>query len=110
MAICHSVIPEYNKETEETIYNSSSPDESALVNGANFLGCQFLDRDEENNIKINFKNQNRIYNFKLLYLFEFNSDRKRMSVIIKDENNKIKLITKGADLVIFERIAKNEQK
>ncbi len=108
MAICHSVIPEYNKDTGETIYNSSSPDESALVNGANFLGCQFLDRNEENIIKINFKN--RIYNFKLLYLFEFNSDRKRMSVIIKDENNRIKLITKGADLVIFERIAKNDQK
>jgi magnesium-transporting ATPase (P-type) len=108
MAICHSVIPEYNIETEETIYNSSSPDESALVNGANFLGCQFLDRNEENIIKIKFKN--RIYNFKLLYLFEFNSDRKRMSVIIKDEYNRIKLITKGADLVIFERIAKNEHK
>ena len=52
MAICHSVIPEYNQETMETIYNSSSPDESALVNGANFLGCQFLDRNEENLIKI----------------------------------------------------------
>ena len=108
MAICHSVIPEYNEETEETIYNSSSPDESALVNGAKFLGCEFLDRNEENLIKVNFKN--KIFNFKLLFLFEFDSDRKRMSVIIRDENNKIKLITKGADLVIFERISKDEKK
>lgn len=108
MALCHSVIPEYNQITGETIYNSSSPDESALVNGANFLGCEFLDRNEENLMKIKFKEN--FYNFKLLYLFEFNSDRKRMSVIIKDENNRIKLITKGADLVIFQRLAQTENK
>lgn len=38
--------------------------------------------------------------YKLLNVLEFNSDRKRMSVIVKDPNGKIKLMCKGADEVI----------
>jgi len=34
--------------------------------------------------------------FDLLNVLEFTSDRKRMSVILKDKNNKIKLYCKGA--------------
>ncbi len=41
--------------------------------------------------------------FELLNSFEFNSDRKRMSVIVKDlqRENKIFLFSKGADSVIL---------
>ncbi len=42
----------------------------------------------------------------LLNLFEFNSDRKRMSIIIRHEG-KIKLLIKGADNMIKERLNKN---
>ena len=36
---------------------------------------------------------------------EFNSDRKRMSVLIRDPaDNKIKLLIKGADSIIKERL------
>lgn len=42
----------------------------------------------------------------LLFSFEFNSDRKRMSVIIKHKGV-IKLYTKGADAIIKERLAPN---
>jgi len=108
MSVCHSVIPEKNEETGKTFYNSSSPDEAALVNGARFLGSEFADRTDDSFIVIN--NQNKISKSKLLYLFEFDSDRKRMSVVIKDENNKAKLITKGADMVIFKRVKQNENK
>jgi phospholipid-translocating ATPase len=39
--------------------------------------------------------------FKLLNTLEFNSSRKRMSVIVKDlDGGKIKLLTKGADSVV----------
>ena len=41
----------------------------------------------------------------LLHLFEFDSDRKRMSVIIK-HNGVIKLYTKGADSIIKARLSK----
>ena len=34
---------------ENIIYNASSPDELALVNGARFLGCTYLGRDNEDN-------------------------------------------------------------
>ncbi len=108
MAICHSVIPEKNQETGEVIMNSSSPDEAALVNGAKFLGAEFSDRTEDNEIILKYNK--KIYEYKLLHIFEFNSDRKRMSVVVKDNNNKIKLITKGADIVIFNRIKQNEDR
>jgi phospholipid-transporting ATPase len=34
MALCHTVVPELNHETGEVIYQSQSPDESALVETA----------------------------------------------------------------------------
>ena len=43
----------------------------------------------------------------LLYLFEFNSQRKRMSIIIRYQNV-IKLLTKGADNIIKARLDKNK--
>ena len=35
--------------------------------------------------------------YKLLNLLEFSSSRKRMSVIVRDEDDKIYLLCKGAD-------------
>lgn len=40
-------------------------------------------------------------------LFPFDSDRKRMSVVIK-HNGKYKLLIKGADNMILERLNKTE--
>ena len=45
-----------------------------------------------------------IRKFNLLYVLEFNSTRKRASVIIKDDTGKILLLCKGADTFLFERI------
>lgn len=42
----------------------------------------------------------------LLYLFEFDSDRKRMTVIIRD-NGVIKMLIKGADSIIIGRLRKD---
>lgn len=44
----------------------------------------------------------------LLNLFEFDSDRKRMSVIIKD-NGVIKLLVKGADSIVKARLSKKKE-
>jgi P-type E1-E2 ATPase len=44
----------------------------------------------------------------LLNVLEFNSDRKRMSVIVRDEKGVIKLMCKGADSVIEKRLAQTE--
>ena len=42
--------------------------------------------------------------YDVLAILDFNSDRKRMSVIVRDSNGRIRLYCKGADTVIFERL------
>jgi hypothetical protein len=44
---------------------------------------------------------------KLLSILEFSSSRKRMFVIVRNEEGKLLLLCKGADSVMFERLAKN---
>lgn len=45
MAACHTVVPEKNQEAGgELNYQSSSPDEGALVKGASLLGYVFHTR------------------------------------------------------------------
>lgn len=64
------------------VYNASSPDELALVNGMRHFGFQFVDRDLDDNLIIEFRGQTLKY--KLLHVIEFNSDRKRMSVVVRN--------------------------
>lgn len=80
LALCHTIIIE--KKNGKTNYNASSPDELALVNAARFFGVKFEDRDEENKMYINFKGEKQVY--QLLNLIEFNSTRKRMTVVVRD--------------------------
>lgn len=42
-------------------------------------------------------------------ILEFNSTRKRMSAVVRTPEGKIKLYCKGADTVIFERLASEGQ-
>ena len=60
LALCHTVILEAQK-SGKTIYNASSPDELALVNAAKMFGVEFVDRDHDNNITINFKGKMQKY-------------------------------------------------
>ena len=46
--------------------------------------------------------------FELFRRIEFSSDRKRMSILVKDpDDGKIKLYVKGADSIIMDRLNKN---
>ena len=45
-----------------------------------------------------------VYKYELLNVIEFTSTRKRMSVIVKDQNNKVICKTKGADSIIVPRL------
>jgi magnesium-transporting ATPase (P-type) len=74
-------------------------DEKALLNGARYLGYIFLGKDSKGNLLLE-KNE-EIIKFELLNIIEFDSKRKRMSVIVKDlQTNKIILFCKGADKII----------
>ena len=106
MALCHTVVAE--NKLEGLIYNSASPDELAMVNFAKFCGFEYLGLDENNNICVNFMSKRLIY--KLLYIFEFNGERKRQSVIILKENKDIYLYCKGADSTMENLIDKRTTK
>ena len=103
LAICHTIIPE--KKNGVLHYNASSPDELALTNAARHFGIVFQDRDDQSNMHIynNFTKETKKY--ELLNVIEFTSARKRMSVIVKTPEDKIVIMTKGADSHIIERLA-----
>lgn len=97
LAICHTIIIEH--KNGKLIYNAASPDELALVNAARFFGVKFVDRDEDNIVTIEFKGEKQRY--QILNLNEFNSTRKRMSVVVKDlQLGTIKVLCKGADSIL----------
>ncbi|CAG9326924.1 ATP8A1_3 [Blepharisma stoltei] len=104
LACCHTIISEM--KDGELVYKASSPDELALVNAAKFFGYEFIARDQDMNIEI--KIGERKMHFKLLNVIEFTSDRKRMTVIVKNPDGKIKLLCKGADSVILPRLNQSD--
>ncbi len=90
------------------IYKAESPDEAALVAAAKNLGFSFLSR-KANSLTIDILGKE--YTFEILNVLEFNSTRKRMSVIARrpvELGGGIVLFCKGADNVIMERLAKGQ--
>lgn len=105
LGLCHTVITDIKKDKEGNDfvqYNASSPDELALVNGARHLGFYFRERDDENNLVC--ETWDGVRRYKLLNLIEFDSTRKRMSVVVRTPENKILVICKGADSIIEKRL------
>ncbi|KAK7819076.1 hypothetical protein U0070_002388 [Myodes glareolus] len=82
-------------------YQAASPDEGALVNAARNFGFAFLARTQ-NTITVSELGTERTYN--VLAILDFNSDRKRMSIIVRTPEGSIRLYCKGADTVIYERL------
>lgn len=104
LALCHTVIAERPDESNPSYieYKAQSPDEAALVATARDLGFAFLGK-ESNKLLVCIKGEKK--EFELLNVLEFNSTRKRMSVIIKPkDSDRIVLLCKGADSVIYERL------
>ncbi|XP_076273311.1 ATPase phospholipid transporting 8A1 isoform X3 [Rhynchophorus ferrugineus] len=103
LSVCHTVIPE--KMPDGTVvYHAASPDERALVYGACKFGYVFESRtpDYVDIIALGVKER-----YEILTVLEFTSARKRMSVIVRDPQGKLKLYCKGADTVIYERLDNN---
>uniref|UniRef100_A0A8C9AJF2 Phospholipid-transporting ATPase n=1 Tax=Prolemur simus TaxID=1328070 RepID=A0A8C9AJF2_PROSS len=99
LAVCHTVMVDRNDG--QLNYQAASPDEGALVNAARNFGFVFLTRTQ-NTITISELGTERTYN--VLAILDFNSDRKRMSIIIRTPEGNIRLYCKGADTVIYERL------
>ncbi|CAO0798073.1 unnamed protein product [Mucor circinelloides] len=103
---CHTVIPEVVKDSDDIVYQASSPDEGALVQGASDIFKYHFYARRPHSIHCRIQDQN--VEFDILNVCEFNSTRKRMSLVLKGPDGKIKLYCKGADSVILERLAPND--
>lgn len=121
MAICHTVIPEHPSASQydlvdgagasiirhdEIIYHAASPDERALVYGAQKFGFVFHTRTPT---YVEMDALGDTERYEILNVLEFTSTRKRMSIIARNSRGEIKLYCKGADTVIFERLAPHGQ-
>ncbi|RHY54138.1 hypothetical protein DYB38_012034, partial [Aphanomyces astaci] len=116
LAICHTVIPEQatDKHGDAVLrYSASSPDEQALVSAAKFFGFAFESRGlgvarvrvTNKSLQQDASVSSELWEFKVLDVLEFNSDRKRMSCVVQDPNGAFMLLTKGADNVITPLLA-----
>ncbi len=102
LALCHTIVPEKD-DAGELEYQASSPDEMALVCAARQTGFFFHARQGRTmGVRIGDKEEA----WELFNVLEFDSDRKRMSVIVRHQGTgRLALYCKGADSVILERLA-----
>ncbi|KDQ51836.1 hypothetical protein JAAARDRAFT_198713 [Jaapia argillacea MUCL 33604] len=104
LAICHSVLadrPEPNRFPFLVEYKAESPDEAALVGAARDVGFPFVNKSKD---FIDIEVMGQAERYIPLKTLEFNSTRKRMSVIVRNPDGKIVLYCKGADSVIYARL------
>ncbi|WOL06845.1 phospholipid-transporting ATPase 1 [Canna indica] len=106
LAACNTVIPmskrssspsSFKKAANEVgaiDYQGESPDEQALVIAASAYGYTLLERTT-GHVVVNVNGKNM--RLDVLGLHEFDSIRKRMSVVIRFPGNSVKVLVKGAD-------------
>jgi len=104
LALCHTVMPDYSNGGKLE-YQAQSPDENALVSAARNFGFVFKERTSST---ITIETPHGTEMHELLCILDFNNVRKRMSVILRHKD-KIQLYCKGADNVIFERLASGQE-
>ncbi len=100
--LCHSAISEID-DNGKVSYASSSPEEIAFLNTSAKIGLEFKKRSS-NCIEIynHFKKQMEIW--EILLEIPFDSDRKRMTVALKEKNDKFNMVhvfIKGADELLI---------
>lgn len=107
LALCHTVITERHPGNPPRIeFKAQSPDEAALVATARDCGFTVIGRHGDQ-IIVNVHGQDISYT--VLNTLEFNSTRKRMSAILRMPDGRILLLCKGADSIIYSRLAKGKQ-
>lgn len=108
LCLCHTV--QYDTSSKD-IYNASSPDELSFINFCLKLGIVFdgdvVERDKDKVYrKITYSINGYLLQkkYELIEILDFDSSRKRMSVIIKhSDSNSYILYSKGADTAMFKK-------
>ncbi|KAJ0235198.1 Phospholipid-transporting ATPase 1 [Hirschfeldia incana] len=102
LAACNTIVPIVINTSDPNVklvdYQGESPDEQALVYAAAAYGFLLIERTS-GHIVINVRGE--MQRFNVLGLHEFDSDRKRMSVILGCPDMSVKLFVKGADSSMF---------
>ncbi|CAN8298119.1 unnamed protein product [Cochlearia groenlandica] len=102
LAACNTIVPIVTDTSDPNVklvdYQGESPDEQALVYAAAAYGFLLIERTS-GHIVINVRGE--MQRFNVLGLHEFDSDRKRMSVILGCPDMSVKLFVKGADSSMF---------
>jgi magnesium-transporting ATPase (P-type) len=103
LALAHEVVPQID-DSGKIVYQGPSPDEITLVDAAREMHFEFVKSTQSTtSIKI----REEVKTLDLLETFPFNSDRKRMSIVIRD-NGVIKMYVKGADSIVQRRLARDQ--
>ena len=80
------------------------------MNAARHFGFGFYERDQNSFMKVKMTREgNNEVKYELLAKIEFDSARKRMSVIVRTPDNRIMLVCKGADSIIEGRLRPGQQ-
>ncbi|KAE8671868.1 Phospholipid-transporting ATPase 1 [Hibiscus syriacus] len=102
LAACNTIVPLIVDTPDPTVklidYQGESPDEQALVYAAASYGFMLIERTS-GHVMIDIQGERQ--RFDVLGLHEFDSDRKRMSVILGFSDKSVKVFVKGADTSMF---------
>eukprot|EP00606_Chrysophyceae_sp_TOSAG23-5_P001453 GSChrysophyteH2.ASY1.ANO1.1143.1 assembled CDS len=109
-AICHDAEIEHDPAMPSSIrLSTSNPDDEALICAADYFGYKFVDRADG---KLKYENRysrqaDNTEEIEILHIFEFTSERRRMSVVVREPSGKIVLYMKGAKSAITARLSKS---
>lgn len=107
IALCHSCVPEISQDGINIDFQSSSPDELALIRAAQAMGVSMRSRDHDSimlTLSTSKDTSIRTETYKVLKVIDFSHNRRRMSVIVQFPDGRICIICKGAESVVMERL------
>ncbi|KAF9033703.1 phospholipid-translocating P-type ATPase [Hymenopellis radicata] len=107
LALCHTVLadrPDPRDDPYHLEYKAESPDEAALVAAARDVGFPFVRKTKDG---MDIEVMGQMEHWTTLKVLEFNSTRKRMSTVMRAPDGRLVLYCKGADSVIYARLAKD---
>ncbi|KAF2755652.1 phospholipid-translocating P-type ATPase-like protein [Pseudovirgaria hyperparasitica] len=119
LALCHNVTPTNEEEAGKTVttYQASSPDEIAIVRWTEAVGVRLLQRDRQSMVLQSVDTGNVLVRVKILNVFPFTSEGKRMGIVVKflegtesdaRDGGEIWFYQKGADTVMTSIVAAND--
>jgi phospholipid-transporting ATPase len=100
ISVCHSIVVFKKGDTDEVIYDGPSPDEVALVKSAAQNHYSLLTRNSQ---CLTIVARDRTLSFAILAELDFTPERKRMSMLVRFPDERVVLLTKGADSAMLSR-------